>query len=626
MKIISVHVQSFGKLRNVDITLNDGVNVINNINGFGKTTVASFIRAMLYGFTYRTANGVKDSARFAPWQGTGRFGGSIVVSHEGQTYRIERFFGATQKQETLTVVNVATGKALDLNEMQPGEYFLGLTADSYDRSAYFPQEAVSLASNDNFDSKLANLVENGADDYDKIQEKLRGYKKSIRYEKGNGGKIYELECRRRDLLAKQRDAERAKNRAAEIEKTLLEIEQEKQRLLSLQQQHRHAQAELQRKVATAQPTPEQQHNAARLAELNNAISRIPPEFEKDFETCENIADDIANLKQDDTPKPRTKIVLIAGPAVFFGAFLAALGAVNILTNAFLYVGIVLAVVGAVGVFVELLSKRKFGKKSDDESKRNELISQYLELAKKYVFVDGTEYETVKQNLWKAHSTYLADVRERDTLQNNLIMPQTDSQKSEDELNEVNASLSDIERRLNGISMRIGELTTERKSLTFDCVSIEDELLNVGQGIAQAEADYQVADTVSRLLAEAKDNLSTSYLPKLTARCEQLLCTITQGNYSVVVDRNFNLKIREQGQTRDMNEFSRGIREITLLCFRVALSELLYDGAIPFIIIDDAFVNFDEDNFLRATRLLKQLSTSAQLVYFTCHDRTGELLK
>ena len=626
MKIISLHVQDFGKLHDVKLPLNDGINVISNSNGFGKTTVASFIRAMLYGFTYRTANGVKDSARFAPWQGTGRFGGSIVVLHEGQTYRIERFFGVTQKQETLTVINVATGKALDLNEMQPGEYFLGLTADSYDRSAYFPQEAVSLASNDNFDSKLANLVENGADDYDKIQEKLRGYKKSIRYEKGNGGKIYELECRRRDLIVKQRDAERAKNRAAEIEKTLHEIEQEKQELLFLQQQRKHAQAELQRKVATAQPTPEQQVNAARLAELNNAISRIPSEFENDFETCENIANEIVNLKQDGTAKPRTKIVLIAGLAVFFGAFLAALGAVNILPNAFLYIGIVLAAVGAVGVFVELLSKRKFGKKSDVESKRNELISQYLELAKKYVFVDGAEFDTVKQNLWKAHSTYLADVRERDVLQNTIRVPQADSLKAESELEQANAAISDIERRLNGISMRIGELTTERKSLTFDCVAIEDELLNVEQEMEQAKFDYEVADTVSRLLGEAKDNLSTSYLPKLTARCEQLLCTITQGNYSVVVDRSFNLKIRVDGATRDMNEFSRGIREITLLCFRVALSELLYDGAIPFIIIADAFVNFDEDNFLRATRLLKQLSTCAQVVYFTCHDRTGELLK
>lgn len=45
MKIISLNVQSFGKLKNVRLDFNDGVNVIQNANGFGKTTMASFIRA-----------------------------------------------------------------------------------------------------------------------------------------------------------------------------------------------------------------------------------------------------------------------------------------------------------------------------------------------------------------------------------------------------------------------------------------------------------------------------------------------------------------------------------------------------------------------------------------------------
>lgn len=84
MKIISIHVQSFGKLDDFNLTLRDGVNVIQDVNGFGKTTLASFIRAMLYGFTYKMVGGVKDSARFAPWNGTGRFGGSMVVEHGGE--------------------------------------------------------------------------------------------------------------------------------------------------------------------------------------------------------------------------------------------------------------------------------------------------------------------------------------------------------------------------------------------------------------------------------------------------------------------------------------------------------------------------------------------------------------
>ena len=509
MKIISVHVQSFGKLKDVDLALHDGINVIQNINGFGKTTMASFIRAMLYGFTYKTVGGLKDNARFAPWQGTGKFGGSMVVEHEGQTFRIERFFGGTAKQETLTVVNEKTGKALELNEMQCGEYFLGLTADSYDRSAYFPQEAVALASNDNLDSRLANLIENGADDYDKIQEKLRSYKKSLRYEKGNGGKIYELEQRRSRLLQQQCEAERAQRRALEIDSQLREIEAEKQALLN-----------------QPKPQPPQPTEAPQTTQRNN------------------------------------KILLHVG-LVFaaIGAIFLALGIADVLHAVGFIVGAQGLLLGIAAIAVYLwqgaLAKRKATQQSQPE------IAQ-----------DGYETDTVEQ--------------------------------------------------LNALSVQFGRLTEERKGLVFDRVALQDELLNVAAESKQAQFDYEVADTVSQLLAEAKDNLSSSYLPKLTKRCAELLSDITQSAYEVEIDRTFNVKIREKGQTREMNAYSRGIREITLLCFRVALSELLYDGAVPFIIIDDAFVNFDEQNFLHATQLLKQLARHAQVVYFTCHDRLGEL--
>ncbi|MGN1066585.1 MAG: ATP-binding protein, partial [Candidatus Fimimonas sp.] len=132
------------------------------------------------------------------------------------------------------------------------------------------------------------------------------------------------------------------------------------------------------------------------------------------------------------------------------------------------------------------------------------------------------------------------------------------------------------------------------------------------------------NTVLTLLEQAKENLSTSYLPALSEQCGKLLNAVTNGRYEVKLDRNFTLRLQENGVTKPSEYFSRGIREITLLCFRVALSQMLYGGKIPLLIIDDAFVNFDEENFLQATKLLKNLSQSTQIVYFTCHERLGAL--
>ena len=48
MKLISCHIDAFGKLKNVDFDFNDEMNVFYEKNGFGKTTLAHFIKAMFY--------------------------------------------------------------------------------------------------------------------------------------------------------------------------------------------------------------------------------------------------------------------------------------------------------------------------------------------------------------------------------------------------------------------------------------------------------------------------------------------------------------------------------------------------------------------------------------------------
>ena len=50
MKLISLYIENFGCLHQYDLEFRDGLTVIREPNGFGKTTLAEFIRAMFYGF------------------------------------------------------------------------------------------------------------------------------------------------------------------------------------------------------------------------------------------------------------------------------------------------------------------------------------------------------------------------------------------------------------------------------------------------------------------------------------------------------------------------------------------------------------------------------------------------
>ena len=56
MKILHISVAAFGKAHGVELDFGTGVNVMQNANSFGKTTIANFIRAMLYGINYTRTN------------------------------------------------------------------------------------------------------------------------------------------------------------------------------------------------------------------------------------------------------------------------------------------------------------------------------------------------------------------------------------------------------------------------------------------------------------------------------------------------------------------------------------------------------------------------------------------
>ena len=49
MKLIKCSIENYGTLSGFKYEFNDNLNIINEENGFGKSTLASFIKAMFYG-------------------------------------------------------------------------------------------------------------------------------------------------------------------------------------------------------------------------------------------------------------------------------------------------------------------------------------------------------------------------------------------------------------------------------------------------------------------------------------------------------------------------------------------------------------------------------------------------
>ena len=230
MKLISLYIENFGGLSHYQLHFEAGLTVVSQPNGFGKTTLAEFIRAMLYGFP-RKGKTLEKSRRqkYAPWNG-GVFGGNLVFEHAGRSFRLERTFGAAPKGDTFTLIDLATNRKSDAYSEDIGIELFGLDGDSFERSAYLPQaEQEGTLATASIQAKLTDLVEDSSDvgSFDKAIAALRAKRSALIPYRGSGGaaaetagRISRLQMRLDAALEQQTQLTAAQEEAAQLEAEL----------------------------------------------------------------------------------------------------------------------------------------------------------------------------------------------------------------------------------------------------------------------------------------------------------------------------------------------------------------------------------------------------------------------
>lgn len=209
MKLLKCHIENFGTLRSTDIDFERGLTVIKEDNGFGKSTLAVFIKSMFYGLQQTTRRSIdeNDRKKYTPWQG-GAFGGTLDFETNGKQYRIERYFAVKEKDDTCTVYDLKTNKPTNELSDDIGGLLFGIDAESFERSIYMPQSKSSTAMNNSLRAKLTGLVEN-SDDISNFDNAVSALEKRIKeYSVLNGarGAIADKNAEIQALSQKRNDA------------------------------------------------------------------------------------------------------------------------------------------------------------------------------------------------------------------------------------------------------------------------------------------------------------------------------------------------------------------------------------------------------------------------------------
>ncbi len=230
MKLLSLHIENFGTLHEVDEHFDEGLNVRLHPNGYGKSTLAVFIKAILYGLPVTTRRSLieNERKRYTPWQG-GAYGGSLDIEIDGKAYRIERLFGAKESDDTLAVLSLETGEAVREDwAVAPGERLFGVGIAAYERSAYISQRPDELTKDgmDSIHAKL-NHMDAVADDlgnFDIAMTALEHRRQYYAHIRGRGGAIADSEDTLAVLENRVEECQRARDALAATHRRIDEAE------------------------------------------------------------------------------------------------------------------------------------------------------------------------------------------------------------------------------------------------------------------------------------------------------------------------------------------------------------------------------------------------------------------
>lgn len=231
MKLIRCHIENFGVLSDFDFTFEEGLTTICQSNGFGKSTFASFIKAMFYGFPRTGARNIVENERkrYDPWQG-GKYGGYLEFETKGTSYRVTRYFGKTAAKDTFSLLDLTNRQSSTAYSEKLGEELFQLDADSFTRSTYVPQLSVrDMEATTSIRTKLSNLVDdtNDLSNYDTAESKLRDYRTKFRAYRGDGGIINKIRKTYLSMEDQKDQAEKKKPRLQEIVETIERLNGEK---------------------------------------------------------------------------------------------------------------------------------------------------------------------------------------------------------------------------------------------------------------------------------------------------------------------------------------------------------------------------------------------------------------
>lgn len=248
MRLIRVTIDNFGKLSHFSYDFSDGFQVLCEKNGWGKSTLAAFLRVMFFGFAGEKKRDdlSNERKRYEPWQ-KGTYGGSIIFETQGIVYEMSRVFGKKESEDDFCLLRHDTNLKCDDFSANIGEELFRIDREAFCRTVYIEQQDCETYATDAINAKLGNLIDytDDVNNYESAYARLKDKANHMRphHKKGYLKQLQEKIAEMENAILQEENIEASINedshlleeqqeKKRQIEKFLNELEKKQQRVLT----------------------------------------------------------------------------------------------------------------------------------------------------------------------------------------------------------------------------------------------------------------------------------------------------------------------------------------------------------------------------------------------------------
>ena len=643
MKINKLKINSYGKLKEKEIDLKDGINIIYGQNEAGKSTLINFIINSFYGISKnKKGKEISDYEKYKPWVGED-FSGKVEYELDNkEKFEIYRDFN--KKNPKIFNENMEDiSKEFNIDKNKGNEFFYEQTKideDLFLSTLAINQNEVKLENQtQNFlIQKIANLAQTGDDStsFKRVIDRInRRQLDEVGTERSREKPINVISKNLQELLYEKENLEKYKNFKYEFEEQennlnneIVNLENENNLLREIKLLNENEKIEKE-KIKIKENIKNE--NLEKISLLNNKINLIKNNNKNIFEKYSE--NNFKNKKiKNNKNKINNKKIKILNIIFIILILINILQFFLIKNNNFKYIFLLTVPTFLIFyIFFKNNENKKIKNKEKIEKNNFEKInSELINLENEKKLIENN-LNNLNEELNKIKNNFNLKINlEKEKIKNNYLN-KIEKNKINNLINleKINFEIEKIQKEINDKKLKLHTLDLDKKNIepNLDNLSkIEESIVNNNEKMSTLKNLNLSFNLAKEVLNENYEQMKSSVTPKFTENLSNNISKITDRKYNkVMFNENEGLIVElENSDYVPANRLSIGTIDQLYLSLRLSMVNELSDEKVP-ILLDEAFAFYDDERLKNILLYLNSEFSDRQIIIFSCTDREKNIL-